>query len=433
MATTTTTASTARSRLFFIITASVLGTTIEWYDYFLYATVAVLVFPHLFFPKESVLAGTLLSLTTFLVGFIARPFGSILFGHLGDRLGRKSTLVITILLMGIATFLIGFVPGYDSIGVAAPLLVSILRFCQGLGVGGEWGGAILLTLEQGRPRHRGFWASWPQVGAPLGLLFSSVAVSIVSALSGSQFGDWGWRIPFYMSALLIIVGLFIRLRLEETPLFEKVREEKSEVRLPLVEMLKLHWKDLLLILGAGLAVGAAFYTFATFVLVYGTHLGLDRQLLLTSINVACLLEAVTIPLSGAISDRVGRRLWYLGGSFLLVLFPIPYFFLLNTKVPALVLLGIVLSFALYHGWIYGVTPAFYAEHFSTRVRYTGTALALNLLSPLTSGLAPLIATALLVAYPNTYLPLALYLIGLAVISTVATLGLKELSHADISA
>ncbi|MBV9228844.1 MAG: MHS family MFS transporter [Chloroflexi bacterium] len=433
MATTTTTTATTTRRLFPVITASVIGTTIEWYDYFLYATVAVLVFPHLFFPKESVMAGTLLSLTTFLVGFIARPFGSVLFGHLGDRLGRKSTLVATVLLMGIATFLIGFVPGYDTIGIAAPLLVSVLRFCQGLGVGGEWGGAILLALEQGHPRNRGFWASWPQIGAPLGLFLSSVAVSIVAAFSGPQFPIWGWRIPFYLSALLIVVGLFIRLRLEETPLFAKVREEKQEVRLPVVDMLKFHWKDLLLILGAGLASGAAFYTFATFVLVYGVHLGLDRQLVLTSINVACILEAFTIPLSGAISDRVGRRLWYLAGCIVLVVFPIPYFFLLNTKVPALVLLAIILSFALYHGWIYGVTPAFYAEHFSTKVRYTGTALALNLLSPLTSGLAPLIATALLVAYPGSYMPLALYLIILAVISAVATLGLKELSHADISA
>jgi MFS family permease len=404
------TSPTATRRILPAITASVLGTTIEWYDYFLYATVAVLVFPHLFFPHASVLVGTLLSLTTFLVGFIARPFGSVLFGHFGDRVGRKSTLVFTLLLMGIATFLIGFMPGYDSIGFAAPLLVSILRFCQGLGVGGEWGGAILLALEQGHPRNRGFWASWPQIGAPLGLFLSSVAVSIMTAVSGAQFPVWGWRVPFYLSALLVVVGLFIRLRVGETPLFERVRAEKQEVHIPVVELLRLHWKDLVLILCAGLATGAAFYIFATFILVYGIHLGLNQQLLLTSINVACILEVITIPLSGAISDRFGRRIWYLGGMLSLVVFAVPYFFLLNTRVPALVLLSIVLSFALCHGWIYGVTPAFYAEHFSTKVRYSGTSLALNLVSPLTSGLAPLIATGLLAAYPGSYMPLALSLI-----------------------
>src|SRR5579875_88878 len=248
-----------------VLAASTLGTTIEWYDYFLYGTVAALVFPKLFFPTFDPFVGTILSLTTFLVGFIARPIGGVIFGHLGDRIGRKSTLIATLLLMGIGTLIIGFIPGYAVIGAAAPLLVSLMRFCQGLGVGGEWGGSVLLAMEYGHERNRGFWASWPQMGVPLGLLLSSALVAIFAGISGAQFGNWGWRIPFYLSAILIIVGLYIRLRILETPVFDVIAR---------------NWKEIILSAGARFVEQAPFYLFTTFVLVYGVaHLGMNRQLL----------------------------------------------------------------------------------------------------------------------------------------------------------
>src|SRR5436190_12688677 len=253
-----------------VILASMLGTAIEWYDFFLYGTMATLVFPKLFFPETNVLVGTLLSLFTFLVGFIARPFGGALFGHLGDRIGRKSTLIATLLLMGLSTLLIGFLPGYATLGVAAPLILVLLRLGQGLGVGGEWGGSVLLALEYGHKRHRGFWASWPQMGVPVGLVLSTVMVNIVQSATGASFLDWGWRIPFFLSALLVIVGLYIRLRILETPLFTLVKEKKQKTRSPVIDAFRHSTKEILLSAGARFVEQAPFYLFTVFVITYGT-------------------------------------------------------------------------------------------------------------------------------------------------------------------
>ncbi|GHO91646.1 hypothetical protein KSF_016940 [Reticulibacter mediterranei] len=287
----------AERRMLPVIVASTLGTTIEWYDFFLYGTVAALVFPSLYFPQSDAFVGTLLSLTTFLIGFIARPIGGIVFGHLGDRIGRKSTLIATLLLMGISTVLIGCIPGYNVIGVTAPILVSVLRFCQGLGVGGEWGGSVLLALEHGHERNRGFWASWPQAGVPIGLVLSAGLVAIFAGISGDQFSNWGWRVPFLLSALLIAVGLYIRLRIMETPLFTKVQEAKQEARLPVWDVLRSNWEEVILSAAVRFVEQAPFYLFSVFVLVYGAqYLHADRQLILAGIYIAAIIEFFHDPL-----------------------------------------------------------------------------------------------------------------------------------------
>jgi metabolite-proton symporter len=423
----------SRRKMLPVILASTLGTTIEWYDFFLYGTMASLVFPKLFFPTFDPFVATLLSLTTFLVGFIARPIGGILFGHLGDRIGRKSTLIATLLLMGIATFIVGFLPGYATIGVAAPILVSVMRFCQGLGVGGEWGGSVLLAMEYGHERNRGFWASWPQDGVPLGLLLSSLAVAVFAAISGSQFGNWGWRIPFFLSAILIIIGLYIRLRILETPLFAEIQAEKREAKAPVLDVIVRNWQEIILTASARFVEQAPFYLFATFVLVYGVdHLGLNKQLLLAGTYIAAIVELFTIPTFSILSDRFGRRSWYLIGCLIMLAFAFPYFLLLNSRIPVLVIIGIVLSLALCHAWVYGPQAALIAEHFPTRLRYSGASIGYQLAAPFAGGLAPIIALALLQNSGGSSVPISVYLIILAVFSFVAVLGLRELSRADIS-
>ncbi len=423
----------SRRKMLPVILASTLGTTIEWYDFFLYGTMASLVFPKLFFPTFDPFVATLLSLTTFLVGFIARPIGGILFGHLGDRIGRKSTLIATLLLMGIATFIVGFLPGYATIGVAAPILVSVMRFCQGLGVGGEWGGSVLLAMEYGHERNRGFWASWPQDGVPLGLLLSSLAVAVFAAISGSQFGNWGWRIPFFLSAILIIIGLYIRLRILETPLFAEIQAEKREAKAPVLDVIIHNWQEIILTAAARFVEQAPFYLFATFVLVYGVdHLGLNKQLLLAGTYIAAIVELFTIPTFSILSDRFGRRNWYLIGCLIMLAFAFPYFLLLNSRIPVLVIIGIVLSLALCHAWVYGPQAALIAEHFPTRLRYSGASIGYQLAAPFAGGLAPIIALALLQNSGGSSVPISVYLIILAAFSFVAVLGLRELSRADIS-
>jgi metabolite-proton symporter len=423
----------SRRKMLPVILASTLGTTIEWYDFFLYGTMASLVFPKLFFPTFDPFVATLLSLTTFLVGFIARPIGGIFFGHLGDRIGRKSTLIATLLLMGIATFIVGFLPGYATIGVAAPILVSVMRFCQGLGVGGEWGGSVLLAMEYGHERNRGFWASWPQDGVPLGLLLSSLAVAVFAAISGSQFGNWGWRIPFFLSAILIIIGLYIRLRILETPLFAEIQAEKREAKAPVLDVIVHNWQEIILTAAARFVEQAPFYLFATFVLVYGVdHLGLNKQLLLAGTYIAAIVELFTIPTFSILSDRFGRRNWYLIGCLIMLAFAFPYFLLLNSRIPVLVIIGIVLSLALCHAWVYGPQAALIAEHFPTRLRYSGASIGYQLAAPFAGGLAPIIALALLQNSGGSSVPISVYLIILAAFSFVAVLGLRELSRADIS-
>ena len=433
-----------------VIFSSTLGTAIEWYDFFLYGTMSTLVFPKVFFPTSDQLVGTLLSLFTFLVGFIARPFGGALFGHLGDRIGRKSTLIATLLLMGLSTLAIGFLPGYTAIGVAAPLILVVLRLGQGLGVGGEWGGSVLLALEYGHRSRRGFWASWPQMGVPIGLILSTVIVNIIQSATGASFGDWAWRIPFFISALLIIIGLYIRLRILETPLFAAVKEQKREASAPIIEAFRHSTPEILLSAGARFVEQAPFYLFSTFVITYGVDkLHADKTLILNGITIAAVVELFTIPLFGSLSDRFGRRMWYLIGCVLMAAFAFPYFLLMNTASPVPLVLAIVLSLALFHAWVYGPQAALIAERFGTRSRYSGASLGYQLAAPFAGGLAPIMALLLLngktslaalglnkvvvnLGGAGSWQAVSVYIIILAVISFGSVLGLKELTKADIS-
>lgn len=438
-----------RQQMVPVIFSSTLGTAIEWYDFFLYGTMATLVFPKVFFPESDPFVGTLLALFTFLVGFIARPIGGAFFGHLGDRIGRKSTLVATLLLMGISTLIIGFLPGYNTIGVAAALILTLLRFGQGLGVGGEWGGSVLLALEYGHKSNRGFWASWPQMGAPLGLVLSTIVVNIVSAATGSSFLSWGWRIPFFVSALLIIIGLYIRLRILETPLFAQVKDQKQESSAPILDAFRHSTPEILLSAGARFVEQAPFYLFSVFVITYGAvtlHIG--KTLILNGITIGATLELFTIPLFGYLSDRFGRRVWYLIGCVLMLAFAFPYFLLMNSKSDILFTLAVVLSLAVFHAWVYGPQAALIAERFGTRSRYSGASLGYQLAAPFAGGLAPIIALLLLNGKTNlaalgmksvtlnigsgSWQAVAIYMVVLAVLSFVSTLGLKELTKADIS-
>jgi len=429
-----------------VIAASTTGTAIEWYDFFLYGTMATLVFPKLFFPGTDQVVGTLLSLFTFLVGFIARPIGGALFGHLGDRIGRKSTLVATLLLMGISTLLVGFMPGYASIGIAAPLILSILRFLQGLGVGGEWGGSVLLAMEYGHKQNRGFWAAWPQMGVPIGLILSTIIVSIFS--SQANFESFGWRIPFFISAVLILIGLWIRLRVFETPLFARVKESGRESAAPVAEAFRRSWVEILLSAGARFTEQAPFYLFTTFVITYVLTLKVPKTTVLNGITFGAIVELFTIPLFGYLSDRVGRRIWYLIGCGIMALFAFPYFTLLNTKSAGTITLAIILSLALCHAWVYGPQAALIAERFGTRSRYSGASLGYQLAAPFAGGLAPIIALLLLNGKTDlaamglkgvtlnigagSWQAVAVYIIVLALISFLSVLGLKELTRADIS-
>src|ERR687886_1512699 len=378
------------------VIASTVGTTIEWYDFFLYGTASALVFPQLFFPKSSHLSGVLLSFSTLFVGFAARPVGAAIFGHFGDRVGRKATLVTTLILMGVATFLIGLMPTAASIGLAAPVILTLLRIAQGIGVGGEWGGSVLLSMEWGTKRRRGLMASWPQLGVPIGLLLSTAMVRVMTGtLSKEAFESWGWRVPFLLSFVLVLIGLYVRLRVLETPSFTEVKEANAVVRQPLLEVLKEHPLEILTSAFVRLSEQAPFYLFVTFVLTYGTdELGFSRGEILNDTLVAAALGLVSVPLFGHLSDIFGRRVIYGLGIVCTALYAFPYFGLLNTKSAGLVLLAVVLSL-IFHDMQYGPQAALIAESFGTNLRYSGAGLGYQLASVIAGGPAPLIAAAIL--------------------------------------
>ncbi|WP_308817600.1 MFS transporter [Pseudonocardia alni] len=398
--------------------ASTVGTTIEWYDFFLYGTAAALVFPQLFFPGEDEFAGILLAFGSQFVGFAARPIGAAVFGHYGDRLGRKSSLIVTLLLMGVGTALIGLLPGYAAIGVAAPLLLTVLRIAQGIAVGGEWGGSVLLAMEWGSVRRRGFYASWPQMGVPLGLLLSTAVVQVTSAATGPAFLEWGWRIPFLVSLLLVAVGLYVRLRVLESPEFAAVREKREVVRNPFTLALRGQWREILTAAFVRISEQAPFYLFITFVLTYGTkQLDLPRGQLLNATLVASAVGLVSVPLFGHLSDVIGRRLMYGIGIVCTGLFAFPYFGLLGTGVGGFVVLAIVLSLV-FHDMQYGPQAALIAESFGTNIRYTGAGIGYQLASVLAGGPAPLIAAAILQSTGSST-GISWYIVGCCVVSLVA--------------
>jgi len=414
------------------VIASAVGTTIEWYDFLLYSTVTGLVFGKLFFPHSDPLTGTLEAFAVYTVGFIARPIGAAIFGHYGDRLGRKAALIATLLITGIATFAVGFVPTYDSIGIWGAVILTIIRFIQGIGVGGEWGGSVLLSMEWARTnKHRGFITSWPQFGGPAGLLLANVAVFVFSEISGDQFLVWGWRIPFMLSIVMVAIGLYIRLRIMETPAFRRIVEQERIERVPVIEVMKRQPKQVFLSMFARTAEQAPAYIYLAFVFAYGTQvLHQPRDFLLKCLIVAGCVSLFTIPIAGALSDRFGRKRIYLLGSVLTGIFGFVYFAMLNTGVPAWIFLGIVLSFVP-HDLMYGPQAALIAEGFTPRLRYSGSSIGYQLASVTAGGPAPLIATALLAAYGSGYV-IAAYIAICAVVSIAATMLMPDHTNRDIS-
>jgi MFS transporter, MHS family, shikimate and dehydroshikimate transport protein len=426
----TSTTNTKQSPIALVALASLVGTTIEWYDFFLYGTAAALVFNRLFFPTFDPLTGTLASLGSYAVGFVARPIGGVVIGHFGDRIGRRSMLVLTLVVMGLATMLIGVLPTYQQAGPWAAVALVVLRLAQGFGVGGEWGGAVLIAIEHAPPGRRGFYGSWPQIGVPAGLLLSTAVFAIFSGLPEPAFLSWGWRVPFLLSGLLVLVGLVIRLRLLETPVFLRLKDEAREVRQPVIEVLRRYPREVLVAIGARIAENGAFYIYSVFALVYATQrVGLARQTVLTGVLIGSAIDLVLIPVYGALSDRVGRRPVYLFGAVMTGVLAFPLFWLLDTGSTPLVWLGLALSFAFGHAAMYGPQAAFFAELFGTHVRYTGASLGSQLASVLAGGLSPFIATALLARYGRD--ALVAYVIGLALVTVVAVLAAPETRRNDL--
>ncbi|MFE2942979.1 MFS transporter [Streptomyces sp. NPDC059255] len=415
--------------------ASLVGTTVEWYDYFLYGSSAALVFGQVFFPSSDPLTSTLLAFMAFAVGFVARPVGAVVFGHYGDRLGRKKLLVVSLLMMGGSTVLIGCVPSYDTIGMAAPILLTVLRLIQGCALGGEWGGAVLLVSEHGDARRRGFWASWPQAGLATGNILAVGVLAVMStALSRDDFVAWGWRVPFLLSAVLVLAGLWIRLSIDESPVFKEAHEESApsgKQHRPLVDLLRNNWRDILIAIGARFSENIAYYVLTTFVLVYCVeHLGMPQQDALIAVVIGSAVQFCLIPCFGALSDRVGRKPVYLAGAVGTGLWAWAFFMLLDTASFPAAVLAISIGLA-FHSAMYAPQAAFFSELFATRVRYTGTSVGAQFASVVAGAPAPIIAVALLQAY-GTFQPIAVYLTLASVVTVIAVSCARETRGRDLT-
>jgi MHS family shikimate/dehydroshikimate transporter-like MFS transporter len=401
--------------------ASLIGTAIEWYDFFLYGTAAALIFNKLFFPTFDPMVGTLLAFATFGIGFVARPLGGLVFGHFGDTIGRKAMLYLTLLIMGLATAAIGVLPTYDTVGVWAAILLVACRLIQGFALGGEWGGAVLMAVEHAPSHRKGFYGSWPQLGAPLGLVLGTLVFSIVSGMmSSTQFNTWGWRLPFLFSMILVIVGLWVRFTVAESPEFQKIKDTKEYVRIPIIDAIRTHPKSILLAMGARFAENGFFYIYAAFVLAYATQaLGMNKQDILNGVLIAAFIEAFTIPAFGALSDKLGRRPVYIFGAIFSAIMSFPLFMLLGTKSPQLAWIAIALGLAVGHAAMYGPQASFFSELFGTKVRYSGVSLGYNLASIFAGALSPIIATWLMSTYKPATWPISVYMIILALITLVS--------------
>ncbi|HWM00426.1 MAG TPA: MFS transporter, partial [Nocardioidaceae bacterium] len=417
-----------------VVFASLIGTAVEWYDFFLYGSAAALVFGPLFFPDSEPAAATLLAFGTYAVGFAARPLGGIVFGHFGDKVGRKQMLIYALLLMGIATFAIGLLPTYATIGIAAPLLLVLCRLLQGFAVGGEWGGAVLMAAEHGDDRRRGYWSSWPQAGVPLGNLLSAAVLWVLATLqSDATFEAWGWRIPFLLSAVLVLIGLYVRLTIEESPVFAEnqakleTEADSGSPSIPFFEVIMRYPREVLIAMGMRMAENISYYIFTIVVLTYVTdYLGLSQDVAIRGVLIASAIEFVLIPIIGALSDRVGRRPLYIAGAVGVGVWGFVFFPLLDTENSTVIVVAI-LGGLLFHALMYAPQSAFFSELFGTSVRYSGASVGYQLASVFAGGLAPLIAVWLLtdnVDDPNTA-AVGIYLALAAAISLVATLCAKE--------
>lgn len=396
--------------------ASLTGTALEWYDFAIYSVAAALVFGDVFFPSEDPATGTLLAFSTYAVGYVSRPLGGFVFGRLGDKIGRKKVLIATLVLIGVATLLIGLLPSYATIGVAAPIALVILRFAQGVGVGGEWGGAVLLSSEFGDPRRRGFYASAAQIGPPAGnLMANGVLAALGALLSEDQFVSWGWRVAFLLSGVLVVFGLWIRTKLEETPVFKAMEAEQTRPTAPIREVFTTHPRALMAAILSRVAPDVLYALFTVFVLTYATgELGMSRGPALAAVLIGSSFQVFLIPLAGALSDRVNRRLLYGLSALAAGVWPFAFFPMTDGGSWPLLTLGVVVALGI-HSFMYGPQAAFIAEQFSPRLRYTGSSLAYTLAGVIGGAVAPLVFTALLDAY-NTWVPLALYVAGTAVVT-----------------
>jgi metabolite-proton symporter len=413
------------------VIASTIGTTIEWYDFFLYGTAAGLIFGKLYFPNQEPLTATLAAFGTYFIGFASRPVGAAIFGHYGDRIGRKATLIATLLLMGIATFLMAFVPTYDSIGIWGAVILTVLRTIQGIGVGGEWGGSVLLAMEWSRHHQRGLVASWPQFGVPAGLFLANLAILAFSTWSGDQFAAWGWRIPFALSIVLVGIGLWIRLGILETPVFQQLLDQNKIEKAPIVEVFKKQPKEILLSALLRMGQQSPFYIFTAYIFAYAVGtLHLSRDMVLSAVLAASFVSFFSIPLFGYLSDRIGRRRMYVIGAVSLGLFGFLYFGMVDSAIPWVVFLAIVLSL-IPHDMMYGPQAALIAEAFTPRLRYSGSSLGYQFASIIAGGPAPLVATALFAAYHSGY-AISVYLAVCVVITLVAVAYMPDYTGRDIS-
>jgi len=402
--------------------AATVGTTIEWYDFQAYGLAAALIFNSQFFPNVDPMAGTLLAFATFAVGFLARPIGAIIFGHMGDRIGRKSTLIATFLLTGIATLLVGCLPTYETIGILAPVLLVVLRLVQGIGLGGEWGGAVLVMTESEAQNRRGLLGSLPQLGSPAGLVIATlVFAATTAAMTPQQFASWGWRLPFLLSLVLVVVGAFARFSMPESKVFAQVKRSNTIAAFPLAETLRTQWRQVLLAAGLFLCTSGGFYVYVTFMVAYGSNnLGLPRDLMLNGVLAFAVAELLIIVPVCAYSDRIGRRPVFIASALFTILFAFPLFWLVNTKLTALIMLGMAIG-GVANGVLFGIMGSFGPELFKTSVRYTGASLGYQLSAALGGGLTPLIATALVKWADGNYWPAPAWLAGLAAVSLLAAL------------
>ncbi len=412
-----------------VLIASLVGSSIEWFDYFLYGTVAALVFNQLFFVTEDPTVGLLLAYASFALAFFIRPFGGIIFSHIGDRIGRKKTLVVTLSLMGVATFGMGLLPTYQAIGIWAPILLITLRLVQGLGIGGEWGGALLLAVEYAPPEKRGLYGSIPQMGVTIGMFMGTIALWLMTMLPEESFMTWGWRVPFILSALLVVFGLWIRKGIDETPEFKKVQESGEIPKLPIVDTLKYHWREVLIAIGAKVVETAPFYIFSTFVVSYATtNLEFTRTSTLTAVMIATVVTTILIPVMGNLSDKVGRKKLYVTGTVTMALFAFPYFWMLQQGSVALLIIATVIGLGIIWAPITAVLGTMFSEIFDAKIRYTGISLGYQIGAAVAGGTAPLVATALLVRFDNSYIPVAIYIIFTALISLVSIWAVKDRSR-----
>lgn len=409
-----------------VATSSFIGTALEGYDFLLYASAAALVFGQLFFPvTDDPVIGTLLAYSTFTVGFIARPIGGVIAGHFGDKIGRKPMLVLTLMVMGVATTLIGALPTYAQVGILAPILLTLLRFIQGLAYGGEWGGAILMVVEYAPENERGFWGSLPQAAVPFGFLLATAVLSACIAISGDDFLVWGWRIPFLLSILPVLVGLYIRLKVDETPEFQKIREQSEVEKAPVVRAVRDYWKQILLAMGAFVLVSGPYYIIISFMLSYGTGtLGVERDVMLTGVLIASSVQIVACVGFASLSDRIGRKPVLFGGGIFMLLYAYPLFWMVNTG-DTYIIWGALSLGLLAFGALYGPIAAYFAELFESNVRYTAASLGYQMGQIFGGGLAPFISTALLAATGGAYWPVPLYMMVLTAIGLASIWALAE--------